>query len=202
MEDSMILFLLLVVLFGLLMGYFQVPIWIMYGVLAVALVFIVFRNPLIFGRDTQKMMAYIKKSKAPYLQFLYHFLQRDLPATEQAKEKICSKKVKVNSEVMLLMERKQYGKAKELHKQMNGHKTKWYALADIAIQEGNTNAFQQYKKKLKDIFFINMLEVDQAVFDGKKKKAVTLLDHMIPKLRGYKLLTAVQYRKQVLEGKV
>ena len=45
-----------------------------------------------------------------------------------------------------------------------------------------------------------MLEVDQAVYDGKKKEAVALLGNMIPKLRGYKLLTAVQYRKQILEG--
>ncbi|MEH7082521.1 hypothetical protein V7139_07260 [Neobacillus drentensis] len=47
-----------------------------------------------------------------------------------------------------------------------------------------------------------MLEVDQAVDDGKKDEAVGLLDSMIPKLRGYKLLTAVQYRKHILEGRV
>ncbi|WP_335575201.1 hypothetical protein [Neobacillus vireti] len=46
------------------------------------------------------------------------------------------------------------------------------------------------------------MEVDQAVFDRKRKEAVALLENMIPKLRGYKLLTAVQVRKQILEGKI
>ena len=198
----MIWFFLLVVLFAFLMGFFQVPIWIMYGVLVVLLVFILFRNPLLFGRDAEKIMAYLKKSKAQHLQFLYHFLHRDLSAAEHAMGKIRSKRSKQNSELMLLIERKQYGKAKELLTEMVGHKTKWYALSDIAIKEGDVEAFEQNKAKIRDTFFLNMLEVDQAVYDGKKEQAVGLLDHMIPKLRGYKLLTAVQYRKQILEGRV
>ncbi|MFP5115939.1 hypothetical protein ACSU64_26870 [Bacillaceae bacterium C204] len=198
----MIWFLLLVVLFAFLMGFFQVPIWLMYGILVVVLVFLMFRNPLLFGKDAEKIMAYLKKSKSPYLQFLYHFLHKDLSAAEQAMEKIRSKKSKRNAELMLLMERKQYGKAKELLTQMGRHKAKWYALSDIAINEGDVEAFKQYKEKITDTFFLNMLEIDQAVYDGKKENAVGLLDNIIPKLRGYKLLTAVQYRKQILEGRV
>jgi ABC-type transport system involved in cytochrome bd biosynthesis fused ATPase/permease subunit len=198
----MIWFLLLVVLFAFLMGIFQVPIWIMYAVLVAVLFFIMFRNPLLFGKDAEKMMAYLKKSKSPYLQFLYHFLQGDLSAADQTMGKIRSKKSKRNSELMLLMERKQYGKAKEILTQMGGHKAKWYALSDIAINEGDVEAFKQNKEKITDIFFLKMLEVDQAVYDGKKEEAVGLLDKMIPKLRGYRLLTAVQYRKQILEGRV
>jgi hypothetical protein len=198
----MIQLLLFVVLFAFLMGLFQVPIWIMYGVLVSVLIFFLIRNPLLFGNDPEKMMAYLKKSKVQYFQFLYHFLHGNISVAEQAKEKIRSKKSKQNSELMLLMEKKQFGKAKELIKQMGGHKTKWYALADIAIQEGNTDSFKQNKEKIKDTFLINMLEVDQAVYDGKKEEAVALLDNMIPKHRGYKLLTARQYRKQILEGRV
>ncbi|NHC43355.1 hypothetical protein G6549_26135 [Bacillus sp. MM2020_1] len=198
----MIWFFLLIVLFAFLMGLFQVPIWIMYCVLLAVLVFIMFRNPLLFGKDAEKMMAYLKKAKSPHLQFLYHFLQGNLSAAEQAMGKIRSKKSKRNSELMLLMERKQYGKAKELLSLMGGHKTKWYALADIAINEGDVEAFKQNKEKITDTFFLNMLEVDQAVYNGKKEEAVALLGNMIPQLRGYKLLTAVQYRKQLLEGRV
>ncbi|WHY69376.1 hypothetical protein [Neobacillus sp. SuZ13] len=198
----MIWFLLLVVLFAFLMGFFQVPIWIMYGVLVVVLILILYRNPLIFGKDAEKIMAYLKKSKAPYIQFLYHFLNGNLSAAEQVRGKIRSKKSKRSSELMLLMERKQYGKAKELLREMAGHKTKWYALSDIAINEGDVDAFKQYKAKITDTFFLNMLEVDQAVYVGKKEEAVRLLDSLIPKLRGYKLLTAVQYRKHILEGRV
>lgn len=198
----MIWFLLLVFLFAFLMGIFQVPIWIIYGVLVVVLIVIMLRNPLLFGKDAEKMMAYLKKSKSPYRQFLYHFLHGNLSAAEQAMGKIRSKKLKRTSELILLMERKQYGKAKELLTQMAGHKTKWYALSDIAINEGDVEEIKQNKVKITDTFFLNMLEVDQAVYNRKKDEAIALLDNMIPKLRGYKLLSAVQYRKQILEGRV
>ena len=85
---------------------------------------------------------------------------------------------------------------------MDGHKTKWYALADIAINEGDVEAFKQNKAKITDNFFLNMLKAVQAVYDGKKEEMVALLENMIPKLRGYKLLTEFQYRKQILEGRV
>ncbi|WP_342043811.1 hypothetical protein [Bacillus sp. OTU2372] len=198
----MIWFLLLVFVFALVMGYFQVPIWIMYVVLAVMIIFFLIRNPLLFGKDPEKMLAYLKKSKAAHLQFLYHFLQGNLSAAEHALGNIRSKKAKLSSELMLLRERKEYGKAKDLLSKMSGHKTKWYALSDIAIQEEDAESFKQYKEKINDTFLLNMLEVDQAVFDGKRKEAVALLENMIPKLRGYKLLTAVQVRKQILEGKI
>ncbi|WP_154663493.1 hypothetical protein [Neobacillus dielmonensis] len=148
------------------------------------------------------MMLYLRKSKAQYLQFLHHFLQGDLSAAEHAAGNIRSKKTKQIALSMLLMERKQYGKAKELLQKMGGHKTKWYALSDIAINEGDVGAFEANRAKISDTFFINMLEVDQAVYAGEKEKAVMLLENMIPKLRGYKLLSTAQYRKQILEGRV
>ncbi|WP_423798353.1 hypothetical protein [Neobacillus sp. SAB-20_R2A] len=198
----MVWFLLVVFVIALVMGFFQVPIWIMYGVFAVMIIFIFIRNPLVFGKDPEKIMAYIKKSKAPHLQFLYHFLQGDLSAAENTLGKILMKKAKQGSELMLLMERKEYGKAKELLANMSGHKTKWYALSDIAIQEVDSESLKEYRGKLNDRFLLKMLEVDQAVFEGKKREAVVLLENMIPTLRGYKLLTAVQARKQILEGKI
>ncbi|MFB3163898.1 hypothetical protein ABLO26_21335 [Neobacillus sp. 179-J 1A1 HS] len=196
----MIWFLLFVFVFALLMGIFQVPIWIMYVVLILMVIFILLRNPLLFGKDADKIMEYLKKSKAPYMQFLYHFLQGELLEAEDAAGKIRSKKTRLYSEVMLLMERKQYDKAKELLAQMGGHKTKWYALADIAINEGNVEAFKQNKERITDTFFLHMLEIDKAVYEGKKEEAVKMIENMIPTLRGYKLLTVVQYRKQILNG--
>ncbi|TWE01939.1 hypothetical protein FB550_105311 [Neobacillus bataviensis] len=194
----MIWFLLLVFVFALVMGYFQVPIGIMYGILAVMIIFFLIRNPLVFGKDPEKMLAYLKKSKAAHLQFLFHFLQGNLSCLGEYPLEKSATKLGIDA----LRERKEYGKAKVLLSKMSGHKTKWYALSDIAIQEEDTESFKQYKEKINDTFLLNMLEVDQAVFDGKRKEAVALLENMIPKLRGYKLLTAVQVRKQILEGKI
>lgn len=198
----MVWFLLVVFVIAIVMGFLGVPIWIMYSVFAVMIIFIFILNPLVFGKDPEKIMAYIKKSKSPHLQFLYHFLQGDLSAAEQWLEKIRMKKAKQGSELMLLMERKEYGKAKELLANMSGHKTKWYALSDIAIQEDDAESFKKYRGKINDRFLLKMLEVDQAVFEGKKKEAVALLENMIPTLRGYKLLTSVQASKQILEEKI
>jgi hypothetical protein len=47
-----------------------------------------------------------------------------------------------------------------------------------------------------------MLEVDQVVYDGNREEAVAMLEAMIPKLKGYKLLSAVQYRKHIQEGRI
>jgi hypothetical protein len=198
----MIWFFLLVFLFAFLMGIFQVPIWIMYAVLVVVGAFFLVRNPLLFGKDAEKVLAYLKKSKSPQYQFLYHSVHRDLGAAEQFMGKIRSKKLKQNCELMLLMERKEYGKAKALLSKLGEHKTKWYALSDIAINEGDVESFKHYKEKLTDTFFLSMLEVDQFVYDGKKEEAIALLDRMIPRLRGYKLLSAYQYREQILEGRI
>jgi ABC-type transport system involved in cytochrome bd biosynthesis fused ATPase/permease subunit len=202
MENFMIWFLLFVFVFALLMGILQVPIWIMYVVLILMVIFILLRNPLLFGKDADKIMEHLKKSKAPYMKFLYHFLQGELLEAEHAAGKIRSKKTRLYSEIMLLMERKQYDKAKELLAQMGGHKTKWYALADIAINEGNVEAFKQNKERITDTFFLHMLEIDKAVYEGKKEEAVKMLENIIPTLRGYKLLTVVQYRKQILNGRI
>lgn len=198
----MIWLLLLVIIFAFLMGFFQVSIWIMYSVLVVVIVFFLFRIPLLFGRDTEKMMNFLKKSKRPYMQFLYYLLNNDLPTAEKAMGNIRSGKMKRLAEIMLLMEQKQFGKAKELSGQMGENKSKWYVLANIAMYEGDAAALKQYQEKIKDPFLLKMLEVDQAVCDGKKEAAVAMLEAMIPTLRGFKLLSAVQFRKRIQEGRV
>ncbi|MFF2448284.1 hypothetical protein ACFVSW_14385 [Neobacillus sp. NPDC058068] len=199
----MIWFLLIVFIFALLMGVFQVPIWIMYSsVMAVILVFFLIRNPLLFGRDTKKMMTFLKKSKKPYLQFLYHFLNYDLSEAEKAMGKIRFGKLKKIAEMMLLLEQKQFGKAKELLRQIGENNAKWYALAYIAMSEGDAEALKQHKEKIKDIYLLKTLEVDQAVYDGKREEAVVMLEAMIPKLKGFKLLSAVQFLKQIQEGRI
>ncbi|MFZ7946795.1 hypothetical protein [Neobacillus sp. 19] len=198
----MIWLLLFVLIFAFLMGFFQVSIWIMYSVVVVVIVFFLFRIPLLFGRDTEKMMNFLKKSKRPYMQFLYYLLNNDLPTAEKAIGNIRSGKMKRLAETMLLMEQKQFGKAKELSGQMGENKSKWYVLANIAMYEGDAAALKQYQEKIKDPFLLKMLEVDQAVCDGKKEEAVAMLEAIIPTLRGFKLLSAVQFRKRIQEGRV
>jgi hypothetical protein len=201
-ENFMIWFLLLVLIFAFLIGFFQIPIWIMFSGVAVMLVFSLIRNPLLFGRDTEKIIAYLKKSRRPYMQFLYHFGNYDLPEAEKEMGKIRSEKSKRIAEMMLRMEQKQFGKAKELLRQMGGNNSKWYALAYIAMSEGDTEAFKQQKEKIKDNFLLKTLEVDQVVYDGNREEAVAMLEAMIPKLKGFKLLSAVLYRKHIQEGRI
>ncbi|MFK9094269.1 hypothetical protein [Bacillus salipaludis] len=198
----MIWLVLIVLIVAFLMGFFQVPIWIMYSVLVVFIVFFLIRNPLLFGRDPEKMMAFLKKSKGPYLHFLYNLLNYDLSEAEKAMGKIRSEKSKRLAEMMLLMEQKQFGKAKELARQMGGNNSKWYALAYIATTEGDAEALKQYKEKIKDHFLLKTLEVDQAVYEGKNEEAVAMLEAMIPKIKGYKLLSTVQFRNRIQEGRV
>ena len=85
---------------------------------------------------------------------------------------------------------------------MGDNNFKWYALAFIAVSEGDAEAHKQHKEKIKDIFLLKMLEVDKAVYDGKREEAVAMLEAMIPKLKGYKLLSIVQFLKQIQEGRI
>jgi hypothetical protein len=106
------------------------------------------------------------------------------------------------TELMLFMERKQFEQAKELLAQICETKTKWFATAYIALYENDTELFRQSKDKLTDIFLLQSLEVEQALLEGERDRAVAILDAMIPKLKGYKLLTMVQFRKHILEGTI
>jgi hypothetical protein len=82
------------------------------------------------------------------MQFLYYFGNYDLPEAEKEMGKICSEKSKRITEMMLRMEQKQFGKAKELLRQMGENNSKWYALAYIVMSEGDTEAFKQQKEKI------------------------------------------------------
>ncbi|WP_066309955.1 hypothetical protein [Bacillus sp. FJAT-29814] len=198
----MIWFLLIVLIMAFLMGFFQVPILIMYGILAVLFIIFLMRNPLLFGKDPEKMLATLRKSKRPFFQFLYHFLDFNWPEAEKAIERIRPGSSKTMAEIMLLLEQKQYGRAKELLSQMRENKSKWYAFAYIAINEDDVEAFKQHKGKIKDHFLLKTLEVDQAVHDGRRDEAIAMLEAIIPKLRGLKLLSSVRFHKQIQEGRI
>lgn len=198
----MIWYLLIVVIITALMGFFQVPIWLMYSILLVLLLVNMLRNPLLFGRNPDKIMSFLKKSKRPYLQYLYHVMNYDFPEAEKAIQGIKSEKSKRMAELMLFMERKQFGQAKELLAQIGETKTKWFATAYIALYENDAELFRQNKDKITDIFLLQSLEVEQAVLEGKRDEAVAMLDAMIPKLKGYKLLAMVQFRKHILDGTI
>jgi hypothetical protein len=62
-NGHMIWYLLVVVILAALMGFFQVPIWIVYCILFILLMAKILQNPLLFGRDPDKIMTFLKKSK-------------------------------------------------------------------------------------------------------------------------------------------
>ncbi|UQD52213.1 hypothetical protein C0971_09415 [Bacillus methanolicus] len=194
------LFLLLFAI-SFLMGVFDIPQWIF------LLVFIPFALTLLyrpyylvfFEKDVNKIMNFLKKSKQSNYQFIYHLFNDDVTKAEKELLRIRSSQLKIISYLILLSKQKRYNEAKELLQQMKENVHKWYYGAAIALQLGDHSTYQQYKAKVKDPVYRTWLEAEERVHEGKKTEALNMLDEQIPKLRGLKLLSAIQYRKEIRE---
>ena len=57
---------------------------------------------------------------------------------------------------------------------------------------------ERYKEKEKNPFYRKLLELEEMVREGKKEKALSEIDNMIQELRGLKLLSVTQYKKNLL----
>lgn len=181
------------------MGVFDVPQWIFLLVFIPFVLALLFMSyyPVLFERDVNKIMNFLRKSKQAHYQFIYHFFNGDVEEAERALLRIRSNQMKVISYLMLLSKQKRYNEAKELLYQMNDNVYKWYYSAAIALHLDDHITYQQYKARVKDPVYRTWLEAEEKVREGKKTEALNILDEQIPKLRGLKLLSAIQYRKEI-----
>lgn len=147
--------------------------------------------PVLFERDVDKIMNFLRKSKQAHYRFIYHFFNGDAEEAEKALFRIRSNQMKVISYLMLLSKQKRYNEVKKLLYQMKDNVYKWYYGAAIALQLGDHSTYEHYKARVKDPVYRTWLEAEEKVREGKKEKALNLLDEQIPKLRCLKLLPAI-----------
>ncbi|WP_079504908.1 hypothetical protein [Mesobacillus jeotgali] len=195
----MVLFFILIFLADLLLGFMQAPVWAFILVNLIFLLLFMLKSfyPVVFEKDPEKIMNFMKNSKHPHFQFFYYFFNDRLEEAENKLNQIKSPFYRRLNEVNLLVKRKQFSEAEELARGLKDSMYKWYSLAGIAMEQGDRESYQKYKEKVRNPFYRRLLEMDEMVHDGKKEEVLAELDHMIPNLRGSKLLSVIQYKQDI-----
>ena len=184
----------------LLLGFMQAPVWLFILVNLVFLSVAMLKSfyPVLFEKDPDKIMTFMRKSKQPQFQFYYYFFNDQLEEAEDKLHKIKSPFYQKLNHVNLLIKRKQYDEAEEMASGLKDNMYKWYSLAGIAIEQGDRESYRNYKEKVRNPFYQRLLELEEMVHDGKKDMVLAELENMIPPLRGLKLLSVIQYKQDLL----
>ncbi|WP_226678226.1 hypothetical protein [Mesobacillus jeotgali] len=184
----------------LLLGFMQAPVWLFILVNLVFLMAFMSKSfyPVLFEKDPDKIMTFMRKSKQPQFQFYYHFFNDELEEAEDKLPKIKSPFYQKLNHVNLLIKRKQYDEAEELASGLKDNMYKWYSLAGIALEQDDRESYRNYKEKVRNPFYQRLLELEEMVHDGKKEMVLAELENMIPALRGLKLLSVIQYKQDLL----
>lgn len=196
----MVWFFIGIFLADLLLGFMQAPIGLFILVNLVFILIFMLKNiyPVLFEKNPDKIMDFMKKSKYPQLQFYYYLFNDELEEAEDRLNKIKSPFYRRLNHVNLLVKRKQYDEAEEMARGLKDNMYKWYSLGGIALEQGDRKSFGEYKEKVRNPFYRRLLELDEMVHDGKKEKVLIELENMIPDLRGAKLLSVIQYKEDLL----
>lgn len=197
----MVWFFIGIFLADLVLGFMQAPVWAFIVVNVIFIGVYMFKSfyPVLFEKNPEKVMSYLKNSKHPHFQFAYYFFNDELEEAENKLHQIKSPNYKRLNHVNLLAKRKQFAEAEEMAKGLKDNVYKWYTLAGIAIEQGDRELYQTCKEKVRDPFYRKLMEMEELVQDGEKEKAISELDHMIPGLRGSKLLSVIHYRQELLK---
>ncbi|MBT2685046.1 hypothetical protein [Bacillus sp. ISL-37] len=185
----------------LFLGLMQAPVWLFILVNLVFLLVFMLKSfyPVLFEKDPDKIMTFMKKSKQPQFQFYYYFFNDELEEAEDRLHKIKSPFYQKLNHVNLLVKREQYDEAEEMARGLKDNMYKWYSLAGIAIEQGDRESYRNYKEKVRNPFYRRLLELEEMVHDGKKEMVLAELENMIPNLKGLKLLSVIQYKQDLLK---
>lgn len=184
---------------SLLMGIFDVPQWMFLLVFIPYSLAVLYLTlfPVIFEKNPDKIMNYLKKSKHPHYQFTYHFFNDEFEAAEKDILKIRSKQLKTIDQIILMTRQDRFAEAKSLLPKLKDNMYKWYYSAVIALGENDLPAFNQYKGKVKDGYYQMVLEIEEKVHAGKILEAKTELEELMKRQRGLKLISALMYKKDL-----
>lgn len=166
----MVWFFIAIFLADFLLGFMHAPVWAFILVNLIVLLLFMFKSfyPVVFEKDQEKVMNFMKNSKHPHFQFFYYFFNDQLEEAESKMRQIKSPFYKKLNHVNLLVKRKQFDEAEEIATGLKDNMYKWYSLAGISIEQGDRESYRKYKEKVRSPFHRRLLEMDEMVHDGKK----------------------------------
>ncbi|TRZ37359.1 hypothetical protein CEQ21_18060 [Niallia circulans] len=195
----MILLFILLLLISFAAGWFNVPA-VYVGITYIIFIFLFLYRamyPFLFEKRVDKILQTLNNARNPQHQFLYYLFQDDLNKAEEQLQKIRSPQAAVGLRFLLLSKQERFTEAQELLPSLNNRKQKAYYSAAIALEFDDYKVYEQNKQQIHDDLLLFFLEVEMLAKKGQVHAAIKKLDEKIPSLKGLKLLSAVQEKKEL-----
>lgn len=195
----MIFLFLLLFVFAFLAGLFDLPevyVGIVFGLFILTYLYLAL-YPILFGKKVDKIIRALKKFKNPVYKFLYYMIQDEDSTAEKYLKKIRSPQRAYICKIMWLSKQDRFTEAMEVIPYIKEGKYKWYLTAGLALELDDFASYKENKQRIKDDMLLFYLEVEEVAKNGELKGAIEMLNKKNPSLRGMKLLTTVQQKKDL-----
>ncbi len=185
---------------SILFAAIEVPVWGFIILLALFIAGLLLSQlyPLLWQKDPEKVKKYLKKSKQPYHRFLSAFLFEDEAEAENRLLQIKQATPRKYAELLLFTQQERWDELKQLLQGMKKNNLSLYYSAVVALEEGRTSDYEDYKNQLKDRDYVTWLSAEQKRREGNKETALTLIEKQLKTLRGLKILSAQHYINKTL----
>ncbi|WP_318502853.1 hypothetical protein [Bacillus sp. T3] len=193
----------LLIFISFIMGLLNAPSWIMFIVFIIFIAAVMYMTlyPALYEKNIDKIMNYLKKSKNEHNQFLFHLYCGNLAEAEKAVKTIKNEQLQHFANMALLINQNKLTEAKKYLPKLMDNEFKSYYCAMLALKDNDLTTFEENLANIKDPLHRSYLDIEKLMHSGKKQEAFAMLEEQIRKLRGLKLLSAVQYKKE-MEQKV
>lgn len=155
--------------------------------------------PLLFEKNVDKILDFLKKSKNKQHQFTYQFMKGNTYEATQLLEQIKPKSSRNISAILLLTKQERYDEANNLLPELKDNEYKWYYGAIISLRLGKFELYEDYKARVKNPINHSWIEMEKLLSEGKKAEVLSLLDKQLLTLRGLRLLSAYHYKKEITQ---
>lgn len=187
-----------------LLGLFNAPMWMILVVFVLFIGGVMYLSlyPVLYEKKVDKILKFLQKSKNAHNQFLYHLYQGNMDKAAKAVKEIKNEQLQYYAKLALLDQQKKLIEGKTYLTKLKNGEYKAYYSAAIALEEGNLQEYQEKLSLVKDQLNRSFLLIEEKVRVGETQLAMNTLDSHIRKLRGLKLLSAVQYKREIEQRRV
>lgn len=187
-----------------LLGLFNAPMWMIFVVFVLFIGGVMYLSlyPVLYEKKVDKILKFLQKSKNAHNQFLYYLYHGNLDKAAKAVKEIKNEQLQYYAKLALLDQQKMLMEGKTYLSKLKNGEYKAYYSAAIALEEGNFQEYQENLSSVKDQLNRSFLLIEEKVRAGETQQAMNTLDSLIRKLRGLKLLSAVQYKREIEQRRV
>lgn len=187
-----------------LLGLFNAPTWMIFIVFILFIGGVMYLTlfPILYEKNIDKILKFLQKSKNAHNQFLFHLYHGNVEKAAKAAKEIKSDQLQYYAKLALLNHQNKINEGKVYLSNLKNGEYKSYYSAAIALEEAKLEEYQENLAKVKDPLNRSFLHIEEKIRSGETQQALNTLDSHIKKLRGLKLLSAIQYKKEIEQRRV